>query len=123
MGIGFRDKIQPNKRERFLCILDNRVVLDARRDSHRIGKRRQRANESVRYSARRCDFQIIIAGKRFHRAAERARGRGTGKIDGQDDRDSQGYSRDRQQGPRGLAQERAHHQSIEEQKKMHFSAG
>ncbi len=123
MGTGFRDKIQPNKRERFLCILDNRVVLDARRYSHRIGKRRQRANESLRYSARRCDFQITVADKRFHRAAERARGRSTGKIDGQDDRDSQGHSRDRQQGPPALARARADHQSIEEQKKMHFSAG
>ncbi len=123
VSAAFCDEIQPNERKRLLGINNNRVILDARRDSNRIGKRGQSSNHTFRHASRRRDFQIVLAGESFHRTTERAGGGTARKIDGQDNSDPQGDSQDCQQSPYPFTEERTHHQSVKEQKTRHFSAG
>jgi hypothetical protein len=122
VSTGFGDKIKPNEWPRLLGIRDRRIVLDAWRNSDRIRKNGQRT-DNIFWNASRCrDFQIVIASEGFQRATERAGGGSPRKIDRQDNRDPQRRRQDRQGCPHRFTEERAHHQSVKEQKERHFSA-
>ena len=109
----FGEHIDADQRDGAAGIGKQGVILDARMDAERIGKRGQAREHFRGHAARRGHLKIRAAGQRFHGGVERSRGGVAGEFDGEDRRDSQGDGEHGERGSHRLTTQRTKNQAAE----------